>query len=141
MQHSFHNTGLTSFVCELQFSMVLSWVDDVSDGSDANTRGVSEHLLNTDKQTMTEADAEQTARKCTTPSTTRGSLPLHACCNSQWFFHESMIVSDESDANTCGVRKHLWTAIEKPCLQQMLGKLLCRGHRVELRLKVKQKRL
>ena len=41
--------------------MVLSWVDDVSDGSDANTRGVSEHLLNTDKQTMTEADAEQTA--------------------------------------------------------------------------------
>ena len=141
MQNSFHNTGPTSFACELQFSMVLSWVDDVSDGNDASTRGVSEHLLNRDRQTVTEADAEQTARKCKTPSTTRDSLPLHASCNSQWFLHESMIVSDESDANTCGVRKHLWTAIEKPCLQQMLGKLLCRGHGVELRLKVEQKRL
>ena len=65
MQNSFHNTGLTSFACELQFSMVLSWVDDVSDGSDANTRGVSEHLLNRDRQTVTEADAEQTAMQRT----------------------------------------------------------------------------
>ena len=56
---------------------------------------------------MTEADAEQTARKCKTPSTPRDSLPLHASYNSQWFLHESMIVSDESDANTCGVSKHL----------------------------------
>ena len=65
MPNSFHNTGLTSFACELQFSMVLSWVDDVSNGSDANTRGVSEHLLNRDRQTVTEADAEQTAMQKT----------------------------------------------------------------------------
>ena len=40
-------------------------LDIVSDGSDANTRGVSKHLLNRDKQTMTEADAEQTAMQTT----------------------------------------------------------------------------
>ena len=33
----------------------------VSDGSDTNTRGVSVHLLNRNKQTLTEADAKQTA--------------------------------------------------------------------------------
>ena len=40
-------------------------LDIVSDGSDANTRGVSEHLLNHDRQTMTETDAEQTAMQRT----------------------------------------------------------------------------
>ena len=32
-----------------------------SDGSNANTRGVSVHLLNRNGQTLAEADAEQTA--------------------------------------------------------------------------------
>ena len=40
-------------------------LDIVSDGSDANTRGVSEHLLNRDRQTVTEADAKQTAMQKT----------------------------------------------------------------------------
>ena len=37
----------------------------VPDGSDANTRGVSEHLLNRDRQTVTEAEAGQTAMQRT----------------------------------------------------------------------------
>ena len=40
-------------------------LDIASDGIDANTRGVSEHLLNRDRQTVTEADAKQTAMQRT----------------------------------------------------------------------------
>ena len=40
-------------------------LDIASDGIDADTRGVSEHLLNRDKQTVTEADAKQTAMQRT----------------------------------------------------------------------------
>ena len=40
-------------------------LDIASDGIDANTCGVSEHLLNGDGQTETEADAKQTAMQRT----------------------------------------------------------------------------
>ena len=40
-------------------------LDIASNGIDANTRGVSEHLLNRDRQTVTEADAKQTAMQRT----------------------------------------------------------------------------
>ena len=39
--------------------------DTVTDGLDANSFGVSEHLLNRDRQTVTEADAKQTAMQRT----------------------------------------------------------------------------
>ena len=40
-------------------------LDVAPDGIGANTRGVSEHLLNRDRQTVTEADATQTAMQRT----------------------------------------------------------------------------
>ena len=40
-------------------------LDIASDGIDANTRGVSEHLLNRDRETVSAADAEQTAMQRT----------------------------------------------------------------------------
>ena len=42
-----------------------SMLDIAPDGIDANTCGVSEHLLNRDMQTVTEADAKQTAMQRT----------------------------------------------------------------------------